>query len=85
MSEQQYSFENRKLNLISLIAKLEDADVLSELENVISKQKEETDWWYAIGEEERKAVDEGLAQIEEGKLVPHDQVMKEFNERFKEL
>ena len=36
------------------------------------------DWWDKISDGERAAVEEGLKQIEEGKTIPHEEVMKKY-------
>ncbi|NER06796.1 MAG: hypothetical protein F6K17_31570, partial [Okeania sp. SIO3C4] len=69
MQEQHYSVEHRKFNLINLITQLEDLETLAAIEILLTPKKEE-DWWDTISEEERKAVDEGLAPAPYSETCP---------------
>jgi hypothetical protein len=75
--------EHRKIQLISMITQLHDSDVLDSIENLLLESKK--DWWDTISEAEKKAIDQGLDDIKNGRVIPHEQVMKEFDERFKAL
>ena len=39
------------------------------------------DWWEQISDKERKAIDQGLDQIEKGLVIPHKTVMKLIKEK----
>lgn len=41
--------------------------------NFMDKQK---DWWYEISEVQQRAIEHSLAEMNTGKLTPHDDVMK---------
>ena len=45
-------------------------------------EKEEINGLAEISEEEKAAIDEGLAQADSGELISHDQVRKEIKEKF---
>jgi len=36
------------------------------------------DWWNEIGAEEQEAIDKALAEMKEGKVTPHAEVMKKY-------
>jgi predicted transcriptional regulator len=40
------------------------------------------DWWDLIDEEEKKAIDEGLAQLNSGNTIPHKEVVKKARQKF---
>jgi predicted transcriptional regulator len=40
-----------------------------------SKRK---DWWDEINGEQRKAIDKGLKQLDNGEGIPHEEVMKKY-------
>jgi predicted transcriptional regulator len=75
--------EHRKIQLIAMITQLDDSGVLDSIENLLLESKK--DWWDTISEAEKKAIDQGLDDIKNGRVIPHEQVMKEFDERFKAL
>lgn len=75
--------EHRKIQLIAMITQLDDSDVLDSIENLLLESKK--DWWDTISEAEKKAIDQGLDDLRNGRVISHEQVMKEFDERFKAL
>lgn len=70
-----------KLNLLEWLAGLNDPKILKEF--IKLKKTKEVDWWDEISEEERLAIDEGLAQLDRGEGIPHEQVMKEVRAKYK--
>jgi hypothetical protein len=65
----------RKIDLISWISNLRDERILSRIETI---KKEEPDWWDTISDEEKAEIEEGLAQLDRGETVPHEQVMAKY-------
>ncbi len=45
--------------------------------------KEQKDWWDEIGQEQQQAIDKALAEMQDGKLTPHDEVMKNYKKWLK--
>ena len=41
------------------------------------------DWWDEIGSDHKKAIDKGIAQLENGEGVPHKEVMKKYGKWLK--
>jgi len=70
-----------KLRLIEWLAGLNDTRTLNEF--ITLKKAREIDWWDEISEAERSAIDQGLAQLDRGEGIPHEQVMKEVREKYK--
>jgi len=67
-----------KIDLIHWLTELKDTNTLKQLKAI----KEGQDWWEMISEEDRGSIDEGLAQLDRGEGIPHEQVMKEAREKF---
>ena len=67
-----------KIELIHWLTELQDTDILKQLTAIKGGQ----DWWDAISSEERLAIDEGLAELDRGEGIPHEDVMKRVQERF---
>jgi predicted transcriptional regulator len=40
--------------------------------------REENDWWEAVEEAASESISRGLKQADEGKVIPHDEVMKKY-------
>lgn len=65
-----------KIRLIEWLAGLNDTKTLSEF--ISLKKKKEVDWWDEISAEERKEIEEGLRQADNGELIPHEEVMSKY-------
>mgnify|MGYP001011496613 CR=1 FL=1 len=37
-----------------------------------------SDWWDEISTEQKKAIDKGLKQLDNGEGIPHEEVMKKY-------
>ena len=75
--------ETKKIQLISVIAQVNNIDLLDAIENLIINSKE--DWWSAISKSEQDAIDEGLNDIQSGKLLSQQQVLEEIDTRYKNI
>ena len=69
-----------KLSLLEWLAGLNDPKTLKEF--IALKKSKEVDWWDEISEDEQAAINEGLAQLNRGESIPHEQVMKEVREKY---
>ncbi|MGI8583359.1 MAG: hypothetical protein ACR2KX_14255 [Chitinophagaceae bacterium] len=45
--------------------------------------REKQDWWDAISKEQQQATDESIAQMNSGKIIAHDDVMKKYKKWMK--
>lgn len=75
------NLQAKKLDLSQRILDTEKPSVLAEVEALL-KNEEEADWWNKISEAERTAIEEGLAEADRGKLIPHEEVMKEVRAKY---
>lgn len=76
------NLQAKKLELVQMILNTEKPTVLAKVEAVFKKEKG-ADWWDEIGEAERNAIEEGLAEADRGELIPHEEVMKEVRAKYK--
>lgn len=67
-----------KIDLIHWLTELQDPEILEQLSAIKSGQ----DWWVEISEEERQAIDIGIAELDRGEGIPHGDVMKMVQEKF---
>lgn len=42
----------------------------------------EKDWWDEITQGEKQAIDEGIAELDRGEGIPHEQVMKGLDQKY---
>lgn len=71
----------KKLKRVQLILNTDKPSLLAKVEAVFKKEKD-TDWWNEISEAERTAIEESLDEADRGKLIPHEEVMKEVRAKY---
>lgn len=62
---------DRKLNTIASIAQLENEELLSFIEQLLTKQGS-VDWAITLSPEERSDIEEGLKDMEAGRTVDYE-------------
>lgn len=68
------NIQAEKLKLIEWITKIQD---FKTIEKVLEIQKETPyDWWDELTDYEKKEIESGLADIEQGNTVDHSEVRK---------
>ena len=72
------SSEAVKLELIEWLTKLDDDDTLQYLKVVKDLKDNNTDWWNDLPDEHKQGIQRGLSDIDNGKVVPHDEVVKKY-------
>jgi predicted Zn-ribbon and HTH transcriptional regulator len=75
------NIQAKKLELVQLILNTRKPLTLKKVEEVLKNEKE-SDWWNEISDAERQSIEKGLAEADEGKLIPHEQVMKEVKTKY---
>lgn len=73
------NLESRKINLINWISSIQEENILAQMEEI---QKENNDWWDIISEEDKKAINDGLNQLDRGEYVTRSQVKTQIKEKF---
>ena len=66
--------EALKLELIEWLSKLEDEDTIEYLKVVKDSSSKENDWWCDLTANQKEAIERGLKDIEEGRIVSHEEV-----------
>ncbi|MEO2059955.1 MULTISPECIES: hypothetical protein [Mesonia] len=67
------NIENTKLELIQRLQKTKDKATLLKIRKVF--EEESADWYDELSVEEKKEIELGIRQANEGKLVSHESVM----------
>ena len=67
-----------KLELIEWLTQLEDQDTINYLKVVKDSSSDDSDWWDALSEDLKKGVEAGLKDIEDGKVMDHEDVKKKY-------
>ncbi len=69
------TLQSKKLELIRWLAELQDSAVINEIFELKKKDKE---WWNEISTAERESIKSGMEDIDEGRLIPHEEVVRYF-------
>ncbi len=69
------NIEARKVSIISWITHLDDEEILSKIESL---QNSESDWWETISKDEKDEIEQGLADIKNGKTKSHNEVISKY-------
>lgn len=70
-----------KQDLKDWIDQLENQAYLVTLQS-LKNRSTDGDFWDDLPEEAKQSIERGKKQLDEGKGIPHEQVMKEVRERF---
>ncbi|MFA6924154.1 MAG: hypothetical protein WC223_07845 [Bacteroidales bacterium] len=72
------NIQSEKLNIIEWILGLQDRTILEKIKYLINNPKTTTDWWDTISEVERHSIENGLNDIENGRITSHSKVKKNY-------
>ena len=67
-----------KLKLIEWLLSLKDHSIIEKLNFFKENVSEKNDWWEILSDFEKQSIDQGIKDIEEGKTLPHSEVMKKY-------
>jgi predicted transcriptional regulator len=73
------NLENRKINLINWLSSIQEEEILAQLEKI---QKEKSDWWDNVSETDKKAINEGLEQMDKGEYLTRSEVRSNVKEKY---
>jgi len=71
-------YETIKLELIEWLTKLQDTNTIEYLKIVKDSRISGNDWWNDLTEGQKTAIERGLEEIKEGKVVAHEEVVKKY-------
>jgi len=66
-----------KLELIEWLTKLDNNDTFEYLK-IIKDTDSSDDWWNELSTEQRKGIERGLKDIDDGRVVPHEEVRLKY-------
>jgi predicted transcriptional regulator len=67
-----------KLELMQLLLQTKKESVLKKMKALFDEANQENDWWDKLTPDDKKAIENGIKQAENGELVPHDDAMNIF-------
>ncbi len=71
----ELNVEKEKLEIIKWVTNLKDATAIERL-RMLRVSSRKFDWWNEITDEEKTAIEKGLADIKAGRVKPHKEAKK---------
>jgi len=68
-----------KLELIEWLTRLEDNQTIEYLKLIKDTSENDSDWWHDLSGEQREGIKRGLKDIDEGRVIPHSEVVKKYD------
>ena len=79
----ELNIQNKKMELIQWISTLEDSSIIEKIMEL--RKRENVDWWNSISEDEKRSIERGLEDAESGKLNPHSDARKLYENGYRIL
>jgi hypothetical protein len=67
-----------KLELIEWLIKLEDEETIDYLKIVKDANVLHEDWWLSLTKEQKSKLEQGLKDVDKGRITPHDEVKRKY-------
>jgi hypothetical protein len=68
------NLQAEKLELVRMILDVEDKSILKRIKSLI--ETEEDDFWDELHDDVKAGIEEGIAQLERGEGIPHEEAIK---------
>lgn len=78
------NIETRKLHFIEDYLRIQSVSIIKKLETLLRIEQENNITTH-LSESEKKAIDEGLNSIKNGKIFSHKEVMNEMRQKYPNL
>jgi len=67
-----------KLELIEWLTKLDDNETIEYLKAIKDSKSKNLDWWYDLTDNQKKGIERGLRDIDEGRVTSHQEVKDKY-------
>ncbi|MGV8827738.1 MAG: hypothetical protein ACWA6U_05395 [Breznakibacter sp.] len=74
------NLDAKKLELVQLILNIDQPKLLERVSLLIKKG--EVDWWDDLPLSVQQSIDNGLADANHGKVIPHQEIMNEIKQQY---
>jgi predicted transcriptional regulator len=71
------NLQSEKEILLDWISNLEDESIIEKLKMIRENLLNFKDWWDELSDEQKRSIEQGLKDAEEGRVVPYEQVKEE--------
>ena len=70
----EVNIQNAKIDLIQWLTTIEDRSIIQKIMELRNADKE--DWWNKISDAEKKSIELGIFDLDNGNLKPHSEAKK---------
>lgn len=71
-------FEALKLELIEWLTKLDNESTIQYLKVIKESSENGDDWWKELSEVQKKSIERGLRDVDEGRVTSHEEVKAKY-------
>ena len=71
-----------KTDLHSIIDQINDIRLLQAIRVLLLGKSDKTDWFDDLSKEEKKLLEQGIRESDNGKVYSHNEILKEVNDRY---
>ena len=71
------NLQNKKIELIQWLSTLTDKSIIEKL--VKFRESEKEDWWNELSTQEKKSIEKGIQDADNGQLTSHKDVKKNYD------
>lgn len=82
------NISTEKINIIEQVIQIQDEELLNAVKNLLdfglkhqTPPTEPIDFWDELSEEERSTIEHSIQELDEGKGIPHEEVMTSFRKK----
>lgn len=77
------TLESKKLDLISWLTSLKDDAIIAQLYAI--KNDSNSDWYEQLSNAQKKQIQKGLDDLDNGRTIPHDEVMQAARQKIEQF
>jgi hypothetical protein len=70
----EVNIQKAKIDLIQWLTTIEDSSIIQKIMEL--RNTESKDWWNEISDAEKKSIESGISDADNGKLKPHSEAKK---------
>lgn len=74
------NIQTEKRHLIAWMTELKDPTILAQLKAF--KEATEEGWWDLVSDAEKLAIEQGIAELDAGHSISHEEVMRDVKAKF---
>lgn len=70
--------KDKRLEIINYLSETENSDLINAIHDFLKDYNETGDFWDHLSSNEKSKIEEGLEDIQEGRITPHEKVKAKY-------